>query len=49
MAKNCFDNLLSCIFSQYNPTSLELSDEYYKACNIIQIFKRSNFIFKKFL
>ena len=39
MAKNCFDNLLSCIFSQYNPTSLELSDEYYKACNIIQIFK----------
>ena len=39
MAKNCFDNLLSCIFSQYNPTSLELSDEYYKACHIIQIFK----------
>ena len=39
MAKSCFDNLLSCIFSQYNPTSLELSDEYYKACHIIQIFK----------
>ena len=39
MATNCFDNLLSCIFSQYNPTSLELSDEYYKACHIIQIFK----------
>ena len=39
MAKNCFDNLLSCIFNQYNPTSLELSDEYYKTCHIIQIFK----------
>ena len=39
MAKNCFDNLLSCIFNQYNPTSLELTDEYYKACHIIQIFK----------
>ena len=39
MASSCFDNLLSCIFSQYNPTSLELSDEYYKACHIIQIFK----------
>ena len=39
MAKTCFDNLLSCIFSQYNPTSIELSDEYYKVCHIIQIFK----------
>ena len=39
MASNCFDNLLSCIFGQYNPTSLELSDEYYKVCHIIQIFK----------
>ena len=39
MANDCFDNLLACIFSQYNPTSLELSDEYYKSCHIIQIFK----------
>ena len=39
MASSCFDNLLSCIFSQYNPTSLDLSDDYYKACHIIQIFK----------
>ena len=39
MAKSCFDNILSSIFSQYNPTSLELSDEYYHACHIIKVFK----------
>ena len=39
MAKSCFDNILASIFSQYNPTSLELSDEYYNACHIIKVFK----------
>ena len=39
MAKSCFDNILSSIFSQYNPTSLELSDEYYHSCHIIKVFK----------
>ena len=39
MAKSCFDNILSSIFSQYNPISLELSDEYYNACHIIKVFK----------
>ena len=39
MAKSCFDNILSSIFSQYNPSSLELSDEYYHSCHIIKVFK----------
>ena len=39
MSKSCFNNILSSIFSQYNPTSLELSDEYYHACHIIKVFK----------
>ena len=39
MAKSCFDNILASIFGQYNPTSLELSDEYYHACHIIKVFK----------
>jgi len=39
MAKSCFDNILSSIFSQYNPISIELSDEYYNACHIIKVFK----------
>ena len=39
MAKCFFYNILSSIFSQYNPTSLELSDEYYHACQIIKVFK----------
>ena len=39
MAKSCFDNILASIFGQYNPTSLELSDEYYNACHIIKVFK----------
>ena len=39
MAKSCFDNILSSIFSQYNPTSLKLSDEYYHSCHIIKVFK----------
>ncbi len=39
MAKSCFDNILASIFSQYNPTSIELSDEYYNACHIIKVFK----------
>ena len=38
MAKSCFDNILSSIFSQYNPTSLKLSDEYYHSCHIIKVF-----------
>ena len=39
MAKSCFDYILASIFGQYNPTSLELSDEYYNACHIIKVFK----------
>ena len=39
MANSCFDNILSSIFSQYNPTSLVLSDEYYHSCHIIKVFK----------
>ena len=39
MATSCFDNIISSIFSQYNPTSLELSDEYYHSCHIIKVFK----------
>ena len=53
MAKSCFDNILSSIFSQYNPTSLELSDEYYHACHIIKVFKylceAHNQYFQKYL
>ena len=39
MAKSCFENILSSIFNQYNPTSLKLSNEYYHACHIIKVFK----------
>ena len=39
MAKSCFENILSCIFNQYNPTSLKLSNQYYHACHIIKVFK----------
>ena len=39
LAKKGFDCILSSIFSQYNPTSLELSDDYYTACHIIKVFK----------
>ena len=53
MAKSCFENILSIIFSQYNPTSLELSDEYYHACHIIKVFKylceAHNQYFQKYL
>jgi hypothetical protein len=34
-----FKNLLSIIFSMYNPTTLELSDDYHLSCHIIKIFK----------
>ena len=53
MAKSCFNNILSSIFSQYNPTALELSDEYYHSCHIIKVFKylceANNQYFKKYL
>ena len=39
MAKSCFENILSSIFNQYNPTSLKLSNQYYHACHIIKVFK----------
>ena len=39
LSKQGFDCILSSIFSQYNPTSLELSDDYYRACHIIKLFK----------
>ena len=39
MAKSCFENILSSIFNQYNPTSLKLLNEYYHACHIIKVFK----------
>ena len=39
LAKQGFDCVLSSIFSQYNPSSLELSDDYYRACHIIKLFK----------
>ena len=39
MAISCFENILSSIFNQYNPTSLKLSNEYYHACHIIKVFK----------
>jgi hypothetical protein len=34
-----FMNILSIIFNEYNPSSVELSDDYYVACHIIKIFK----------
>lgn len=39
LAKSGFNSILSIIFAQYNPTSLELSDDYYTACHIIKLFK----------
>ena len=39
LATKGFDNILSSIFSQYNPTSIVISDEYYTACHIIKVFK----------
>lgn len=38
-AESGFKFILSTIFAQYNPTSLEISDDYYNACHIIKLFK----------
>jgi hypothetical protein len=34
-----FLNILSIIFNEYNPSTVELTDDYYVACHIIKIFK----------
>ena len=39
LATQGFDCVLSTIYGQYNPTSLELPDDYKKACLIIKVFK----------
>ena len=39
IAEKGFQFILSSIFSQYNPTSGQLSDDYHNACHIIKLFK----------
>ena len=39
LAELCFKNLLSIIFNQYNPTTIEITDDYYVSCRIIKVFK----------
>ena len=39
LAESGFKFILSTIYAQYNPTTLEISDDYYSACHIIKLFK----------
>lgn len=35
----CFNNIMSIIFTQYNPSSFSISEDYVNAINIIKLFK----------
>lgn len=35
----CFENIMSAIFTQFNPSCFSISEDYYNACNLLKLFK----------